>query len=164
MSSTSRPGTASRLGAGLAAGAAGTSALNLVTYLDMTVRGRPASGLPEEDVERVAERLGIGLGDGETADARKSGAGALMGFVTGLTAGVAWTLAAPVTRWLPRPLAAAAAGLGVMAATDGVSAALGTTDPRSWSASDWAADVIPHLAYGAACVWTCDRLRGGRTA
>lgn len=52
------------------------------------------------------------------------------------------------------------AGLGVMAATDGVSTALGATDPRSWAAADWAADVVPHLAYGAVCVWTFDRLRG----
>jgi len=27
--------------------------------------------------------------------------------------------------------------------------ALGLTDPREWSASDWASDVVPHLAYGA---------------
>lgn len=33
---------------GLAAGAAGTTALNAVTYLDMALRGRPASTTPEE--------------------------------------------------------------------------------------------------------------------
>ncbi len=27
-------------------------------------------------------------------------------------------------------------------------AALGISDPRTWSAQDWAADVVPHLAYG----------------
>ena len=27
---------------------------------------------------------------------------------------------------------------------------LGISDPRTWSATDWAADVVPHLAYGFA--------------
>ena len=35
---------------GAAAGAAGTTALNVVTYLDMAVRGRPASSTPERTV------------------------------------------------------------------------------------------------------------------
>jgi uncharacterized membrane protein len=37
-----------------------------------------------------------------------------------------------------------------MAATDVPVAALGVSDPRGWSAADWAADAVPHLAYGAA--------------
>jgi hypothetical protein len=148
-----------RLTAGLAAGAAATTALDVVTYLDMTIRGRPASGLPEEDVELLAGQAGIDLGDGDEAQARKSGAGALMGYVTGLVGGAAWAAAEPFTRWLPRPLAAAVTGVAVMAATDGASAALGTTDPREWSLTDWASDLVPHLVYGAVCVWTYDRLR-----
>ncbi|MGH4015993.1 MAG: hypothetical protein ACRDSL_19140 [Pseudonocardiaceae bacterium] len=39
---------------GAAAGAAGTTALNAVTYLDMAVRGRPASDTPERSVQRLA--------------------------------------------------------------------------------------------------------------
>jgi hypothetical protein len=35
-----------------------------------------------------------------------------------------------------------------MASTDGVMSLLGVTDPRSWSTTDWASDVVPHLAYG----------------
>ena len=35
-----------RLLAGIAAGAAGTTALNATTYLDMALRGRPASRTP----------------------------------------------------------------------------------------------------------------------
>jgi hypothetical protein len=35
---------------GVAAGAAGTTALNAVTYLDMVLRGRGASSTPEESV------------------------------------------------------------------------------------------------------------------
>jgi hypothetical protein len=49
-----------------------------------------------------------------------------------------------------------ALGLGVMAASDASSAALGTTDPRTWSPADWASDVLPHLAYGAAAVAAFD--------
>jgi hypothetical protein len=45
-----------------------------------------------------------------------------------------------------------------MAATDASSASMGTTDPRSWSAQDWAADVIPHLAFGWGVVKTYDAL------
>ncbi|MCP9968873.1 hypothetical protein LUX57_29930 [Actinomadura madurae] len=36
---------------------------------------------------------------------------------------------------------------------------LGLTDPREWTASDWAADVIPHLAYGAVAAGVYDALR-----
>ena len=43
-------------------------------------------------------------------------------------------------------------------ATDASSAALGTTGPRSWSASDWLSDMLPHLAYGAGVVLTFDAL------
>jgi hypothetical protein len=37
--------------------------------------------------------------------------------------------------------------------------ALGVTDPRSWDATSWLSDVIPHLAYGAvtAAVLTAQR-------
>ncbi len=38
---------------GAAAGAAGATALNALTYVDMAVRGRPASSTPETTVERL---------------------------------------------------------------------------------------------------------------
>lgn len=41
-------------------------------------------------------------------------------------------------------------GGAAMALTDGSMAALGVSDPREWSAADWAADALPHLVYGAA--------------
>jgi hypothetical protein len=40
------------------------------------------------------------------------------------------------------------ATLGAMALTDGTMSFLGVTDPRSWSMTDWASDLVPHLAYG----------------
>lgn len=144
----------SRLARGVVAGAAGTTALNVVTYADMAIRARPASPLPEQDVRVLAQRASIPLGDGDAAANRASAAGSLMGYLTGIAAGVAWAAAEPLVRRLPGPLAAAAFGAVVMAATDASSARLGTTDPRSWSVGDWVSDVVPHLAYGAAATAT----------
>jgi hypothetical protein len=39
---------------GIVASAAGTTTLNAVTYLDMAIRGRPASTVPEETVESTS--------------------------------------------------------------------------------------------------------------
>lgn len=147
------------LGRGLAAGAAGTAALNLVTYLDMALRGRSASSVPEQAVTVLAERAGVSLGEGATAEHRTSGAGAVLGHLAGLSAGAVYGLIAPLGRRLPRPVAGAALGLGVMAATDASNARLGVTDPGAWSAADWASDVVPHLAYGLVAVAVHDRLR-----
>ena len=40
------------------------------------------------------------------------------------------------------------AGAAAMASSDTAMAALGVSDPRSWSATDWLSDAVPHLAYG----------------
>jgi hypothetical protein len=37
---------------------------------------------------------------------------------------------------------------------------LGVTDPRSWAAMDWAADVAPHLAYALTASATFAALDG----
>ncbi len=58
---------------GLAAGAVGTAMLNAATYVDMVLRGRPSSPIPEQDVERMTERAGVSLGRDDWADARRSG-------------------------------------------------------------------------------------------
>ena len=134
---------------GAIAGAAGTTALNAVTYLDMAVRGRPSSSGPEDTVERLAEKSSVRIpGDQETRSHRVTGLGALTGIASGLTIGAAvGTLRA--AGWLPGLVATSViATLGAMAFTDGVMSALGLTDPRTWSATDWASDVAPHLAYG----------------
>lgn len=47
-----------RLGQGLAAGAAGVTVLNAITYLDMAVRARPASDTPSQAVEQLAGKAG----------------------------------------------------------------------------------------------------------
>jgi hypothetical protein len=37
-----------------------------------------------------------------------------------------------------------------MAASDVPMAALGVTDPTTWKPTEWLADMVPHVAYGAA--------------
>lgn len=147
-----------RLIHGAVAGAAGTTALNAVTYLDMSVRGRPSSKTPERTVERMAKDAGIQIpGDKETRSNRLDGLGPLTGLVTGVGVGVLASLTGRLFR-LPFPLTAAMVGGAAMAATDGSMAALGVTDPHAWSTSAWAADVVPHLAYGAVTVAALDLL------
>jgi hypothetical protein len=137
---------------GLAAGAIGTVALNVVTYADMAIRGRPPSSVPEQDVQILADRFGIDLGEGDEASARREAIGALLGYLTGMTIGAAYGVVRPWTRRVPPPVAAVAVGLGAMAATDAGSVRLGTTDVSTWSLADWVSDIVPHLAYGAATV------------
>jgi hypothetical protein len=147
-------------GKGLTAGVVGTELLNVATYLDMALRGRGASSVPQDDVQALAERTGLSLGEGETAENRKSAVGTLLGYATGASVGLAYGLARPVLRHLPTLPAAVLVGVAAMAATDATSAALGTTDPRSWSPQDWVSDLVPHLAYGLGVVATHDALDG----
>ncbi len=136
---------------GLAAGAAGTVALDAVSYLDMAVRGRPASPVPGQVVDAVAERIGHPVpGSGATREARRSALGALAGFANGLGVGVLASALRSYGVRFPAPVGAVLAGAASTAATDLTVAGLGISDPRTWSAADWAADAVPHLAYGTA--------------
>jgi hypothetical protein len=151
---------------GAAAGAAGTTALNAATYLDMSVRGRPASSVPEDSVEKIADRAGRPVpGDEETKPNRLTGLGALSGIATGVGIGVAVGLVHAAGLRLPAPLGAVLVGGAAMAATDASMARLGISDPRDWSTSDWLADALPHLAYGLV-TWTTltalDHSKGSR--
>jgi hypothetical protein len=47
---------------GAAAGAAGTTALNAATYLDMAMRGRSTSSAPQDLVKAAADRAGTRAG------------------------------------------------------------------------------------------------------
>jgi hypothetical protein len=133
---------------GGAAGAAGTTALNAVTYLDMAVRGRPASSTPEETVEKVAHAMHTEVpGDAETRSNRLSGLGPLTGIATGVGVGALAGLLARSTR-LPTSVLAGVVGGAAMVGSSGPMTALGITDPRTWSVSSWVSDVVPHLAYG----------------
>lgn len=143
------------VGAGAAAGAAGTTALNAVTYLDMVLRGRAPSSTPRETVERLTKKVGLEVaGDAETRENRLEALGQLLGLTAGVGTGMAVGLAYGVG-WRPRPvIGAAVATVAALVAGNGPMAVLGVTDPRSWSRVDWASDVVPHVAYGiaAACV------------
>jgi hypothetical protein len=60
--------------------------------------------------------------------------------------------------WLPQPVRAVGVGLGVMASTAAANAMVGTSDPRTWSVSDWVSDLLPHVAYGVGTVATFDAM------
>jgi hypothetical protein len=133
---------------GTAARALGTVALNTATYADMAVRARPASSVPTEVAGRLAERTGVDLGSDETAHNRKSGLGALSGYVVGLGVGTAYGLVRPHLGSVSRARAGAVLGLAAMAGSDVPTAALGVTDPTARGPDSWISDLVPHLAYG----------------
>lgn len=148
-----------RLLLGAAAGAAGTTALNAVTYLDVVVRGRPTSKTPERTVDRISGLLHTRIPGGEQERGnRRTGLGALSGILTGTVVGACYgALAGRCTppAWLGSTLIGGLA----MAGTDIPMALLKVSDPRTWTATDWASDVVPHLAYGAVTASTYAALR-----
>ena len=134
---------------GAAAGAAGTTALNAVTYADMAWRGRPSSSTPQQAVEELAKRAGQPIpGEGEERDNRVEGLGALAGIATGIAVGaLAGELRAVVLRLGP-VVGPVVLGAAAMAATDASLTRLGLTDPGEWDATSWLSDAGPHLAFG----------------
>ncbi|CAN5713567.1 hypothetical protein BH24ACT26_BH24ACT26_18360 [soil metagenome] len=153
--------------AGLAAGAVGTTALNITTYLDMALRGRSPSSIPEEAVKKFGESVGIRIAPregepkevNEKAANRQSALGALAGFATGLTVGALYGIARSRAASMSLPAGAFAAGLGAMAFSDVPLVASGLTDPREWGAAGLASDLVPHLAYGFFTALSFDALR-----
>ena len=142
---------------GAAAGAAGTTALNAVTYLDMVGRGRGTSSTPEQTVEALAARAHVQIpGEGEKRSNRVQGLGPLTGLVAGIGVGVVSGLAR-AAGFHTRPLVGAAlTTVGVLVVANGPMTVLGITDPRTWSTTDWVSDIVPHLAYGAVVKTTMD--------
>lgn len=136
---------------GAVAGAAGTTALNAVGYADMALRGRPASSVPARVAEQLAGRVGLTIpGSGTARQDRLEGLGALAGIATGAGVGaVAGQLHDAVRRLGPLAGPAVIGGLAMLV-TDLTTAGLGVSDPRTWDASSWLSDVVPHLAFGAA--------------
>jgi hypothetical protein len=135
---------------GAAAGAAGTTALNAVTYLDMAARGRPASSTPTQTVQELADRAHVDIpGEPSTRDNRVEGLAALTGLATGVGIGLLLGIVR-ATGWRPGPVAGTALAAGVaLVGANGPMTVLGVTDPRTWSRTDWVSDVVPHVAYGA---------------
>ena len=142
---------------GAAAGAAGTTALNAVTYLDMVGRGRGTSSTPEQTVEALAEKAHVQIpGDEETRSNRVQGLGPLTGLVAGIGVGVLAGLARAAGFRTPPLVGTALTTVGVLVASNGPMTVLGVTDPRTWSTTDWVSDVVPHLAYAAVVRTTMD--------
>ena len=134
---------------GAVAGAAGTTTLNVITYLDIAVRGRPTSTMPERTVEALAKLVHLTIpGTGDIHANRISGLGALTGYTAGIGIGLILGLAYSLG-WRPGLLVATvAATLFALIGTNGPIIALGVTDPRTWGIVGWISDLIPHLGYG----------------
>jgi len=144
---------------GAAAGAAGTTALNAVTYVDMAIRGRGSSSTPEDTVESIADATEVEIpGDPETRENRKAGLGPLMGIAAGVGVGAA--LGALRGRgWNPAPYAMVAVSMAAaMVVGNGPMVALGVTRPTDWSLTDWLSDLAPHAAYGVVTTFALDNL------
>jgi hypothetical protein len=149
---------------GLAAGAVGTAVLNTVTYLDMAVRARPSSSVPAQTVEKATDLAGVTLAaegnDSDRAGTRREAIGALLGYATGFGVGAAYGLLRPgPLRRIPRSVAGVGLAAAATASTVMPYSALGVSDPRTWPAKSWAADIIPHLCYGWATAATFDTLQ-----
>ena len=149
---------------GLVAGAMGTVALDITTYMDMAIRGRSASNAPSQLVHIIAEQIrlplssqGVGSQD-QTAQNRESGLGALLGYVNGLGTGCIYGMLRSQFDEIPIPLAGTLVGLTAMAASDVPLVALRLSDPKTWGISGWLADLIPHLIYGIVTVATYEAL------
>lgn len=138
---------------GALAGAAGSTALNTTTYLDMAIRGRGTSDAPQQLVQRVAERAGIDVpGRGDERAHRVQGLGPLAGIAVGVgigaVVGAAHRALARRGRALPAAVEVGLLAAAAMALSDVPLARLGVSDPSEWGGADWASDVVPHLVYG----------------
>jgi hypothetical protein len=148
---------------GLAAGAAGTTALNTTTYVDMALRARPASNTPETTVERLSELTHVPVPGSEDERAnRLSALGPLTGTLSGLAVGALYATVRALG-WRPGSVVGTAATtVAVLVASNGPLAGLGVSDPRTWSTTEWVSDVVPHLAYAAVTVATYEAMAAGR--
>jgi hypothetical protein len=139
---------------GTLAGASGKVAIDMTTFTDMLVRGRPASPLPAEVIRKIAQKAGIEPLEKPDDEAspqtkhRRSALGALSGFGVGLALGAVYGLVRPALEGVPVVAAGVVLGLCAMAATDVPAAKLHATEPNEWSAASWSSDVIAHLTYG----------------
>jgi hypothetical protein len=138
--------------AGSVAGAAGTMALDITSYLDMALRGRAPSETPAEVIRRLAAKAGntsLAVPSDE-ADAatknRRSALGALGGYAIGIGLGALYgSIASDRQKVTVAALALAALA---MAASDVPATLLEATTPTAWGAGGWISDIVPHAAYG----------------
>ena len=147
---------------GTVAGATGNLTLEIVTYGDMLLRGRAASGVPAKMAGILADQFGIealsSAATGDHADNRRSAVGALLGYALGIGLGGAYGLARPSLGRISTPLAGVAVGLAAMAAADASYAITGVSDPKTWTMMDWISDLVPHIIYGLVTVATYETI------
>lgn len=145
---------------GAIAGAAGESALNVVTYVDMLLRARPASSLPAKVAGRMADAAGIEFSQpGERpdkAETRREASGALLGYGMAVGTAVAYAVLRRAGLRLPVPIAGLAMGGAAMAVSDTTATAMNLTEPGTWGVSGWLADIVPHAAYGIVAAATLE--------
>jgi hypothetical protein len=151
-------GPVQRLAEGLAAGCAGTVALNVASYVDQYVKARPPSQTPARLAEVMADRYAFDLGEGEARANRASALGPLLGYANGLSLGILWAFvsAHPGRSLLKGSLlltAAAWAGSALPLKAFGVS------DPADWTKDEWTSDLVPHAAYGVTAALVTALLR-----
>ncbi|MCX2729243.1 hypothetical protein OOZ19_03245 [Saccharopolyspora sp. NFXS83] len=147
---------------GALAGAAGTTALNTATYLDMAIRARPSSTSPERTVQEVEQHFRPVPGEDASArDNRRQASGHCWASEQGGVGAVYGCVRAKAAR-APLPVLALAAGVTANAGSTAPMSALGVTDPREWTAESWLMDLVPHLAYGLVTALTFDAFAGRR--
>jgi hypothetical protein len=146
---------------GLIAGAAGTAALNMLTYLDVLIRARPSSSVASKTAARLADEVGVDLrADAEQGtQRRRSAVGALLGYLSGVGIGALYGAIEDAVPDLPLPMSGIAVGLAAMAGSDLPATSAGATDSSKWGASGWIEDVVPHIAYGVVTVGVYRLLR-----
>jgi hypothetical protein len=151
---------------GVVAGALGTVAINMSTYVDMAVRGRASSNAPSKLVEIVAGKTGLPLSSqgvgaqDQKAQSRETGIGALLGYINGLGVGTAYGVLRSQMEGTSTSIPATGIAIGLlsMTASDIPLVALKITNPKKWGFSGWASDIIPHLIYGLVTAATFEAL------
>jgi hypothetical protein len=141
---------------GAVAGAAGTAALDIMSYGDMALRGRAPSDMPAEVVRRVSEKVDfvpLSVPSEQADDVtknRRSAMGALSGYSIGIGIGAlygAFAYAIPPEKRGTFNQSLVLAGIA-MAASDVPAQLLGATNVKEWTPASWASDIVPHIAYG----------------
>ena len=148
---------------GIVAGGFGTLLLNVVSYLDMLVQGRPASQAPGELAGRLAEKAHIEQiatdNQAPEAQARRSATGALLGYSTGVGLAMGYS-GLQLLGVRANPLVSGIGlGIAAMASSDVPLTLAGVSNPKQWSPRSWVSDIVPHVAYGIATAGAFEMLQ-----
>lgn len=149
---------------GTLAGASGKVAIDITTFTDMLVRGRPASPMPAEVIRKLAQKASIEPLEKPDDEAsaqtkhRRSALGALSGFGVGLALGAVYGTIRPAMAGVPVVAAGVVLGLCAMAATDVPATTLHAAKASERTAVAWASDILAHMSYGIVTALVYDAL------